>query len=299
MHNKIENENEFFIKASNEEFLSYMIEKNIFKSSISCKYCGIPMKLRKTKDCSDGYTWNCRTYACSHFQTTKRISEGSVFEGFGVSTRRLIKSCLLWCTGASTQLILKNINLSDKTFFKLKLILINRIKKYFDNNPIKLGGPFKVVHVDETLLTHGVKSHRGRSSRAKVFAICIVEASDREEKGFVQIIPNRTTNELLPIINRVVLPGTVIHTDEWKSYQKLKDFDIYEHKTVCHKYNFVCPQTGVHTQNAESYNNKLKLKIKERKGIKEGKHEEFCFEFMWIDRFACNIEMLYFLLKFD
>jgi len=33
---------------------------------------------------------------------------------------------------------------------------------YFDNNPIRLGGPGIVVQVDETKINFNVKSHRGK-----------------------------------------------------------------------------------------------------------------------------------------
>ena len=43
----------------------------------------------------------------------------------------------------------------------------------------------------------------------------------------------------------------------------------YFMKDNVHKYKFVDYENGVHTQNIESNNNKIKLKIKEMRGIKE------------------------------
>lgn len=37
---------------------------------------------------------------------------------------------------------------------------------------------------------------------------------------------------------------------------------IFIHRTVTHKCHFVDPITGAHIQNVESYNNKLRFKIK-------------------------------------
>jgi hypothetical protein len=39
--------------------------------------------------------------------------------------------------------------------------------------------------------------------------------------------------------------------------------------------------TGVHTQNVESYNNKIKMRIKAVKGISKNEHCSFLNEFMW------------------
>ena len=42
----------------------------------------------------------------------------------------------------------------------------------------------------------------------------------------------------------------------------------------------------IHTQNIESYNNKVKLRIKQVKGIKATARSDFLLEFMWLDNFA-------------
>ncbi|KCZ81405.1 hypothetical protein H312_01160 [Anncaliia algerae PRA339] len=60
---------------------------------------------------------------------------------------------------------------------------------------------------------------------------------------------------------------------------------LYIHKNVPHKYHFVDPITGMHTQNAESYNSKLKYKIKMVKGIKNECREVFLTKFLFFDEF--------------
>jgi len=86
------------------------------------------------------------------------------------------------------------------------------------------------------------------------------------------MIKDRTKSTIIPIINQVVRAGSIIHTDEAKVYITLKE--NYEHSSVCHKYNFVDPESGVHTQHVESYNNKIKAKIKSMRGIDEDKRED-------------------------
>jgi hypothetical protein len=84
----------------------------------------------------------------------------------------------------------------------------------------------------------------------------------------------------LPIIARVLRSNSIIYSDEWAAYNDLPklNFDL---KQVCHKYNFVYPVTGVHTQHVESFTNKLKMKIKESKGVRKQDHTDFLTEFMW------------------
>jgi len=90
---------------------------------------------------------------------------------------------------------------------------------------------------------------------------------------------------LLPIILKIVRTGFTIHTDEWSSYSGLGKTPEYVHRKITHKYNFVDPVRGVHIQNVESYNNKIKLKIKELRGLKEGDRADFLLLFMFVDKF--------------
>jgi hypothetical protein len=79
-----------------------------------------------------------------------------------------------------------------------------------------------------------------------------------------------------------------------KHWKKLE----FEHATVCHKYFFVFPQTGMHTQNVESYNNHLKMKIKTMKSIKSDDFNDFIVEFMWRERVYKEWRAVFYLLSY-
>lgn len=93
--------------------------------------------------------------------------------------------------------------------------------------------------------------------------------------------------------------GSVIHTDEARVYQQLKNDPSYSHQSVVHKYTFVNYETGVNTQAVESYNNKVKRKIKEVLGLVDGARDLFLVEFMWrdVDSLICFYNTLN-LIKF-
>lgn len=65
----------------------------------------------------------------------------------------------------------------------------------------------------------------------------------------------------LIIIARVARFGFRILKDKIKLYSKLKNINNYIHKQFF-TYTFANSTTKVHTRNVESYNNKIKLKIK-------------------------------------
>ncbi|KAG0442085.1 hypothetical protein DMUE_0554 [Dictyocoela muelleri] len=137
--------------------------------------------------------------------------------------------------------------ISKNIVSKIKKAFITTIIKYFDENLIHLGGEGRVVHIDETMLNHTVRAHRGRSPRAKTWAITMVDTSTSPGIGYVEIVGARNAETLLPIINRVIMSGSIIHTDEWKAYNDLARNENYTHLKITHKYNFVDPQSGVHT----------------------------------------------------
>jgi len=58
-------------------------------------------------------------------------------------------------------------------------------------------------------------------------------------------------------------------TDEWRSYRQLCEMNNWTHLTVNHKFNFLDFQTGSNTQAIEFYWGKVKLQIKQMKGIRE------------------------------
>ena len=55
---------------------------------------------------------------------------------------------------------------------------------------------------------------------------------------------------LIPLIQREVAQGSVIHSDEWPAYSNLNQLN-YRHSTVNHQQNYVDPDTGAHTQAIE------------------------------------------------
>ena len=75
-------------------------------------------------------------------------------------------------------------------------------------------------------------------------------------KSFIR----RNAATLLPIIQRCLLPGTEVHTDDWAAYGRtaaLPNVSVYQ--VIEHVHHFVDPRTGVHTQEVESAWAQLKL----------------------------------------
>lgn len=61
------------------------------------------------------------------------------------------------------------------------------------------------------------------------------------------VVPDRKQTTLVPIIKAHVGPSSVVVSDEWKGYSRVEK-NGFVHETVCHKTNFVNPNTGYNTQ---------------------------------------------------
>ena len=82
-----------------------------------------------------------------------------------------------------------------------------------------------------------------------------------------------------------MLPGTIIHSDMWSAYRRVQSLpNVASHGTVNHSVEFVNSVTGVHTQNIESYWNRVKTKLKRMKGVCPDQLASYLDEFMWREK---------------
>lgn len=110
----------------------------------------------------------------------------------------------------------------------------------------------------------------------------LVDTAHDPALGFMQIVQRRDAATLLPIIQNHVAPGTVIHSDEWAAYRRIAALPpVASHSTVNHSVTFVDPVTGTHTQNVESYWNRVKLRMR---GCHSDQIASYLDEFMWRER---------------
>ena len=134
------------------------------------------------------------------------------------------------------------------------------------------------------MFSHKIKHHRGRAPEKSVWVFGIVDVSTTPAMGFMEIVERRNAETLLPIIEKVVKPGSIIYSDEWRAYGRISENPDYEHQTVNHTLHFVDPKTGVHTQNVESYWNKQKNKIKRMCGCRRSQLKSYLDQYMWLER---------------
>ena len=87
-----------------------------------------------------------------------------------------------------------------------------------DDTTFLFGGPGSIIEIDESVVTRR-KYNRGK----RVVSKWVLGIYDKSRKfGLVRFVEKRDQKSLIPIIQKHVLKGSEIWTDEWKAYSKLK-----------------------------------------------------------------------------
>ena len=104
--------------------------------------------------------------------------------------------------------------------------------------PILLGGPGQTVAIDESVVARA-KPGNGRGRRVPPqWVFGGVELGTGQ--FFMELVPRRDANTLVPVIQRHIRPGTRVWSDEWAAYAGLNQVG-YVHETVNHTVQYVDP----------------------------------------------------------
>jgi len=256
-------------------------EQNLLHSALNCKVCGERMKEYSRNDQKDESRWRCTNIMCEKHGVSCSIREGSFFADYKTSVVDVWTVVVCWISNVQIKAVVDTYGISKYVVIRVYYFLRILVHNHLMSSPIKLGGPGIVVQIDESLLSYKPKYNRGHISREQVWGFGIADTSFTPAKVYVEIVPNRNRATLFEIISRVCLPGTVIHSDQWAAYRTINRDLGFEHLSVNHSLNFVNPETGCHTQNIESFWNRLKRPLKAMNGIRYENLPFYLSEINW------------------
>jgi len=148
-------------------------------------------------------------------------------------------------------------------------------------NPIHLGGPGHIVAIDESVVA---RRQRGNQQGCAINQQWVFGGVDLGTKDFfIELVPRRDAATLIPIIQRMILPGTRIWSDEWAAYNSLPAIG-YPHETVNHTVQYVEPLTRCHTNDIESRWRTCKAIFKRQNGVPRKYLPNYLDEYMWRTR---------------
>lgn len=268
------------VKLSDKQAcIQWCQQVGIIPQSIQCRKDRISCKMLPRADCKVfGYTWYC-----NKCRTRKSLGVGTPFEDAHIDIGRALVIALCFANGETYDSTIRACSYDGNPpnrhtvarWFDYFRSLTSDWADGYQNSSSKIGGPGKVVQIDEALIGRR-KYHRGRMVTGQWVLGKIDESGDLR----LEICPGNKRNReaLIPLIERHVAPGSVLHTDEWGAYRVLGTMG-YTHKTVCHKREFVASD-GTHTQRIESTWRSM------RRTFTKGGHRidditEHLIEYMW------------------
>ncbi|GFS59636.1 mitotic-spindle organizing protein 2A [Trichonephila clavipes] len=110
-----------------------------------------------------------------------------------------------------------------------------------------LGGEGKIVEIDESMFGESKSNERGN----------------------------------LSVIKEWEVPGSVLISDCWKTYDCLSSHDGYQHLQVNHSLTFKDPETGAHTNPIEGTWSAIKRSLRNLAAHVEGEFDHYLAEYMW------------------
>ena len=218
----------FLERFNTEEKAVEFFESLRWPDGVTCPKCGnedtYPHKTRefyhhcREKDCR--LQFSCKTGTA--MQSSKISMRKWLWAMYKVSVSR---------KGISSLQLAKELGITQKSAWHM----IHRIKEACGNDEgDMLSG---IVEVDETYIggleKNKHESKKRHDGRGVVGKVPVLGMKERDGKVKVKVIEDRTAETLKREITDSVEKGSVVFTDDWKSYNVLIDSD-YEHSTVNH-----------------------------------------------------------------
>ncbi len=211
-------------------------------------------------DCAYSRIWRMREtgrqeYRCKrcghHFSDTS----GTVFARSRTPLTKWVLAIGLFRVGCSARALAQELCVTYKTAWTLGTTL--RTILAADPLLTRLAGH---VEVDETYFGGRQKGKRGRGAAHKT---PVVGLRQREGRVRSLVVPNVQSATLRAVIRQHVAHGSVVHTDRYSSYNRIRR-DGYRHHRVDHSRRFVRGQS--HTQHIEGYWGHVKPQLTARHG---------------------------------
>jgi len=131
------------------------------------------------------------------------------------------------------------------------------------------------IEVDESYFGGKRKGRRGRAAVGKVPVFGLLK---RGGKVYTRIIPNASFKTLYPIIERKVIPDSIVYSDCWRGYNVL-DVSEFRHFRINHSKLFADRRN--HINGIENFWNQAKRHMRKFNGVPKAHFGLFLKECEW------------------
>ena len=153
------------------EHISFLQRKGLLAISITCS-CGTQMALGEKSDLSDGHI-----FRCSSCKTTKSVRHGSFFSKSKLKLSQWIIIIYWWVRQYPVSKAAEESGASRKVTIDIYQWLREVCSTRLLQQRIQLGGPQKIVQIDESLFKHKPKVRHCTCKEPKIALLCVVSIS--------------------------------------------------------------------------------------------------------------------------
>ena len=252
-------------------------------------YCGKNMAIKKVSDRKDGLSWRCRSvhkYMKKGLEYTVKdvkvsIRENTWLKDANLTLEEIVELLYLWANGFTISEIEHELKISHRTIVEWTMYFREACTTLVMESGNQIGGPGVHVEIDESKFGKR-KYYRGH----KVEGQWVFGGRETKDTRKVFMIPvaNRKKTTLLPLIEKWIAKGSIIHSDCWKAYGDIGKMG-YTHLTVNHSKEFLNKETGACTNSIESDWRHAKVSIP-RYGVHKSLHYGYLGEFMWRRKYS-------------
>jgi transposase-like protein len=240
---------DFNIEFPNDDAcLEYLKEQRWPDGMAHCAKCGEKRKHHRVG--------NRKAYACQSCGNHIYPLVGTIFQKSSTSLRLWFYAAYLMGStrcGISAKQIQRETGVTYKTAWRM----FKQIRSLLSDGDLQLEGP--TVEIDETYMGGRRKNRRGRPMRGDKTKTPVVAIVQRGGKVLAKAVPDVSGATILPMIRDHVVPGSVIYTDEFASYDGIKTMKTeddepanFQHHTIRHKEG-VYVRGHVHTNSVEGF----------------------------------------------
>lgn len=131
------------------------------------------------------------------------------------------------------------------------------------------------IEVDESYFGGARKGNRGRGAAGKIPVFGLLKRGGRV---YTKIIPDASSASLLPIIERKVIPDSIVYSDCWRGYNVL-DVSDFRHYRINHSKLFADKKN--HINGIENFWNQAKRHMRKFNGVPKESFNLFLKECEW------------------
>ena len=190
--------------------------------------------------------------------------------------QQILELVYLWSQSFEVDEIVHKLKISNKTVIEWIHFFRECCLTTMMETSEKIGGNGIEIEINESKFRKH-KYYRGH----RVEGQWVFRGREKYNKKKVFMVPvkDRKQKTLIPIIQKWIHTGSIIHSDCWKSYNQLSKLG-YTHVTVNHSKEFVNEENAACSNSIESDWRHAKV-LMPRYGVHRGMHSGYLAEFMW------------------